>query len=84
MKQRIETLQKKFKKDQESVEASIKERQHEIVVKAELRKMREGDIKQINERIKRKDTMRKLYILEKEFGYAESIEQAKFEKEKLA
>ena len=53
-------------------------------MKKEVRKLREEDFKLVSERLKRKDTLKKLYILEKEFGVAESIEKAKQERERLA
>lgn len=66
------------------VEASKKEKEHELMMKKEVRKLKEDDFKQMNERLKRKDTIKKLYILEKEFGAAETVEQARFERERLA
>lgn len=74
MRDRIETLEAKFQKSEEHVEAARKEREHEIVIKKEVRKLREEDFRKLAERLKRKDTLRKMYILEKEYESAENIE----------
>lgn len=83
MRHRLASLEEKFKKATDQVEASKKEKEHEVMMKKEVRKLKEEDFKHMSERIKRKDTIKKLYILEKEFGAAETIEQARFERERL-
>lgn len=74
LRHRIESIEKKFKKMEECVESARKEKDHEIMIKKEVRKLKEEDFLIVSERIKRKDTLKKLYILEKEFGVAENIE----------
>ena len=84
IRNRQNSLEEKFKQIDEHVEANKKEKEHEVMMKKEVRKLREEDFKLVSERLKRKDTLKKLYILEKEFGVAESIEKAKQERERLA
>jgi hypothetical protein len=44
------------------------------MIKREVRLLKEEDFRRIAERMKRKDTMRKMYIVEKEMGHSESVE----------
>ena len=74
IKHRAEQLEAKFRQINEHVENSKKERDHEVMIKREVRLLKEEDFRRIAERMKRKDTMRKLYIVEKEMGHSESVE----------
>ena len=44
------------------------------MIKREVRHLREEDFKKLSERMKRKESLRKMYIIEKEMGHSESVE----------
>lgn len=83
LKYRTERFEAKFHKDEEHVQEALKEKAHDVRIKREVRKLREEDFRQLTERIKRKDTLRKLYILEKDWEAKESVEVVKVERERL-
>ena len=56
------------------MEASKKEKEHDVKIKKEMRMLKEEDFKKLAERLKRKDTLRKLYILEKNYESSEAVE----------
>lgn len=53
------------------METARKERDHELLLKREERLLKEEDFRKITERHKRKDHLKKLYILEKELESAD-------------
>lgn len=50
-----EKVEKKHQKNEEGVDSARKEKEHEIMMKREVRMLKEEDFKKINERHKRKD-----------------------------
>ena len=60
-----ESVEKKHQKIEESVETARKERDHEIMMKREVRMLKEEDFKKISERHRRKENIKKMYLMEK-------------------
>ena len=64
MKHIKEKVEKKHQKNEEGVDTARKEKDHEIMMKREVRMLKEEDFKKISERHKRKDQIKKMYIIE--------------------
>ena len=84
MKHIKETVEKKHHKQEEGVDTAKKEREHEIMMKREVRILKEEDFKKVHERHKRKDQLKKMYIIERELEGIEQVERIKSERERLA
>ena len=54
------------------------------MMKREVRMLKEEDFKKINERHRRKDQIKKMYIIEKELESQENFERIKAERDRLA
>ena len=80
--QRQEQLVQKFKQEDDQVEASKKERDHDVMLKREVRLLKEEDFKKVAQRHKRKETLKKLYILEKESDSFDQINEMRIERNK--
>lgn len=80
--QRQEQLLEKFKQDDDQVEASKKEKSHDVMLKREVRLLKEEDFKKVALRHKRKETMKKMYILEKESESFDVINEMRMERSK--
>lgn len=84
MKHVKERVEKKHLKNEEGVDTARKERDHDIMMKREVRMLKEEDFKKINERHRRKDQIKKMYIIEKDLESQENVERLKSERERLA
>ena len=82
LSQRQEQLVQKFKQEDDQVEASKKERDHDVMLKREVRLLKEEDFKKVAQRHKRKETLKKLYILEKESDSFDQINEMRIERNK--
>lgn len=80
--QRQEQLVQKFKQEDDQVEASKKEKDHDVMLKREVRLLKEEDFKKVAQRHKRKETLKKLYILEKESDSFDQINEMRIERNK--
>ena len=80
--QRQEQLVQKFKYEDDQVEASKKEKDHDVMLKREVRLLKEEDFKKVAQRHKRKETLKKLYILEKESDSFDQINEMRIERNK--
>ena len=83
LKDKSEKLDAKFKQREDQVEAAKKQKDHEIMLKKEVRMLKEQDFKQLAERQQRKQNMKKLYLLEKDFESAEQVDKMKQERHKM-
>lgn len=79
-----EKVEKKHQKNEDGVDTARKEREHEIMMKREVRMLKEEDFKKVSERHKRKDQIKKMYYIEKEIESLENLERLKAEKDRLA
>ena len=62
---KIDQIQQKLQRSEKAVEDYMKEQKHEIMLKQELRKLREDDMKRLMERQKRLEFKKKIDIIEK-------------------
>ena len=83
MRNKKESLDARIKQAEDNAEAQKKEKEHETLIKREVRKLKEEDIKVLSERVKRKEQIKKLYIIEKDLESINSVERIRLEKEKL-
>lgn len=84
MKHIKEKVEKKHLKNEEGVDSARKEREHEIMMKREVRMLKEEDFRKVSERHRRKDQIKKMYIIEKEIESQENVERIKAERDRLA
>ena len=67
----------KLQRSQKQVEDYIRARNHEMMLKQELRKLREGDMEKVKQRTKRLENKRKYDILNKEQQDAKLLDEMK-------
>ena len=67
----------KLQRSQKQVEDYINARNHEMMLKQELRKLREGDMEKVKQRTKRLENKRKYDILNKEQQDAKLLDEMK-------
>ena len=75
--QRNKEIRAKLQKSQKAVEDFIRERDHQFMLKQELRKLREDDMQKVKQRRKRLELKRKIDIITKEKQDNEVREEVK-------
>lgn len=80
-KQRVKELIRNKNKSDKAIEEHQKQTQHNIMLKQELRKLREQDIQKIKERNKRLEMIKKQEIIEKQLGAKRFLDDLKRETE---
>lgn len=83
IKQRNQQIMMKLKRSQKQVEEYIKNRNHETMLKQELRQLREDDTVKVKQRQKRQNENRKAKILNKEKADEEMVRTFKQREQKL-
>lgn len=70
-------MMQKLQRSEKAVQEFMREQKHGLMLKQELRKLKEDDLKKLRERQKRLDFKRKMDILEKERDNSLAIKQIK-------
>ncbi|CDW87200.1 UNKNOWN [Stylonychia lemnae] len=74
---------KKMKIAERNLEQTKKEKDEEIRLKQELRRLKQEDLKQASDRLKRQENNKKLKIIEKEKEHEHQLQQMKIQKDLL-
>ena len=77
MKMRARKIMEKFDKSGKAVEDFMKDQAHELMLKQELRKLREEDMRKQSERQKRLELIHKLKVLDQEKSSENRIKMVK-------
>jgi hypothetical protein len=83
IKNRNKSIIVKLQRSQKAVEDFMRERAHELMLKQEQRKLREGDMEKVKQRQKRLTLKRKIDIIEKEKKDDEVRHEIKHREQKL-